>query len=630
MRALVKRLNRTQKFWAFLTLDVVLVPLALLFTFLVQSSTGSPWAQFFQSVPALPYIMAIAGAMSYHTGLPFLQLNAYGTHAFSKTLRVAAVTGAVVVGAALLAAWPLALGTAAVFTITYVLMCVMARMVLLQIVLAIYRRGAGRVSVLIYGAGGTGTQVAQALLAHDTIDPIAFIDDNATLHGRTVTGLRVYPPTAVAKLVAENHITRAILAIPSLNRPKQMQIARKLEKLGLEVEALPSFAQLIGEEPLIDTLTPVSDLRILQRAPLSQSLQGGAEVYAGKVVLISGAGGTIGSELCRQVLAYGPAKVLLYELSELALYTVDHDLRSLVDPLATEIVPILGTLTDPRQVRQVFTEHAPQVVLHAAAYKHVPLVEQNPNSGLANNVLGAHTLAKASGEFGVERFVLISSDKAVRPTNIMGASKRLAELVIQDLASRSQCTVFAIVRFGNVLDSSGSVIPLFRDQIARGGPVTVTHPEVTRYFMTVEEAAGLVLLSGSFAIGGEVFVLDMGKPIKIMDLARQVIEAAGYSVRDQENPEGDIEIELIGLRPGEKMYEELLTKEGDICTQHKKIFVAHEERLSEFEINAALRALRQAIASGDPAAARAVAETWVKDYAPQQKTHASAFEANQK
>ena len=326
----------------------------------------------------------------------------------------------------------------------------------------------------------------------------------------------------------------------------------------------------------MDKLTPIAPQNFLSRAVHNVTLEADCDSYAGRAVLISGAGGSIGSELCRQVLACRPAKLVLYELSELALYSVHQELEQLAEGTGVDVVPVLGSVTDPRQVRKVLTDHAVQVVLHAAAYKHVPLVEANPLAGLANNVFGTQTLAREAAVLGVERFILISSDKAVRPTNVMGASKRLAELVVQDLATRYGDTIFAMVRFGNVLGSSGSVVPLFQDQISRGGPVTVTDIRVKRYFMTISEAVQLVLKAGSEARGGEVFVLDMGEPVPIMQLARQVIQRAGYTVRDAENPDGDIEIEVIGLRPGEKLEEELTLSQDLIGTRHHKIFCARK------------------------------------------------------
>ena len=477
-------------------------------------------------------------------------------------------------------------------------------------------------SRIIYGAGTTGMQLASALKQHKSIEPVAFVDDNLTMQGMTVSGLRVHSPLRISEIVRARNIDRVLLAMPSLSQPKQTQIARRLQKLGLEVQALPSFAQLIGEEALVDKLRPVTPNRLLGRARLDKEMGGGAEAYLGKVVLVSGAGGSIGAELCRQVLGCRPAKIVLFELSELALYTVEQDLHALAEESGTQLVAVLGSVTDQRIVRRALTEHLVDVVLHAAAYKHVPLVEANPLVGMANNVLGTATLAQESREAGVARFILVSSDKAVRPTNVMGASKRLAELVVQDLAARSNRTAFAMVRFGNVLGSSGSVVPLFQEQIARGGPVTVTHAEVSRYFMTVQEASRLVLLAGSYAAGGEVYVLDMGQPVLIRNLARQVIEASGYSVKDEANPEGDIEIVTVGLRDGEKLHEELMIGEGLVTTPHPKILCAQEDKLSEIEVASALRALRAALAAGDSEAARAVADRWVEGYKPGRKRQA--------
>ena len=483
-----------------------------------------------------------------------------------------------------------------------------------HLVSLVYRKAQSRCRVLIYGAGTTGAQLAQALKVHGTIDPVAFVDDNTSLQGVTLSGLSVFAPTRIAELVAERSIKRVLLAMPSQSQPKQAQIIRRLQQMGLEVQALPSFAQLIGEEALVDKLTPVPSQNFLGRAVCDVALVEACDSYVGRTVLVSGAGGSIGSELCRQVLSCRPTRLVLFELSELALYTVHQELEQLVEGMGVELVPVLGSVTDLRQVRRVLLDHKVQVVLHAAAYKHVPLVEANPLPGLANNVLGTETLARASAEAQVERFILISSDKAVNPTNVMGASKRLAELVVQDIASRSATTVFAMVRFGNVLGSSGSVVPLFQDQISRGGPVTVTDVAVKRYFMTITEAVQLGLQAGAEAHGGEVFVLDMGEPVLIFQRARQVIESAGYTVRDADTPSGDIAIKIIGLRPGEKLEEELTLSQELITTRHAKIFCAREAGLSEIEVAAMLRGLRQALADSDEAAALQLIRHWVEGY----------------
>lgn len=610
----ISGLPRRQKAYVFLAIDLALIPLALLFTFIVQALPAPAVTTLFQTLPVLPYLLAVGAALSMWLGLPYILLKDYEGHAMQLTAVLAVVLAAAAAGLSGLAGLDLPPGTYVIFGISYFMALVASRVVLYQVVTAIYRRAQPRCRVLIYGAGTTGTQLAQALRSHEGIDPVAFVDDNSSLQGMTLVGLPVFPPARIAALVKQRQINRVLLAMPSLSQPKQAQIARQLQKIGLEVQALPSFAQLIGEEALIDKLTPVAPKNFLGRASRVSGLGDASDSYAGRCVLVSGAGGSIGSELCRQVLSCQPSRVVLYELSELALYTVHQELAQLTEGTGIELVPVLGSVTDARQVRMVLAQQEVQVVLHAAAYKHVPLVEANPLAGLANNVFGTQTLARAAADVGVERFILISSDKAVRPTNVMGGSKRLAELVVQDLATRHEGTVFTMVRFGNVLGSSGSVVPLFQDQISRGGPVTVTDARVKRFFMTIREAVQLVLKAGAEARGGEVFVLDMGAPVPILKLARQVIESAGYTVRDDTNPDGDIEIEIIGLRPGEKIEEEL-TLSGDLIgTRYPKIFCARETSLSEIEVAVVIRGLRQALVAGDDAAARAVITRWVEGF----------------
>ncbi|AUQ76721.1 polysaccharide biosynthesis protein [Phaeobacter piscinae] len=611
---LISALSRKQKSYIFLTIDLALIPLALFLTFLVLPLPGSALATLAAMLPVLPYVLALAAAVALWLGLPKVQLNAYERHAVGLTALLASITAGATAGLTLLFGPDLPPGTHVVFATTYFLCLLAARALLYQVVVAIYRRAQPRCRVLIYGAGTTGAQLAQALKAHDGIDPVAFVDDNTSLQGVTLVGLPVFPPARIAEIAEARQIKRVLLAMPSQSQPKQAQIIQRLQRMQLEVQALPSFAQLIGEEALVDKLTPVAPQNFLGRATRDVPLQEASGSYQDRVVLVSGAGGSIGSELCRQVLACRPRKLVLYELSELALYTIHQELEQQVEGTGIELVPVLGSVTDPRQVRMVLAHHGVQVVLHAAAYKHVPLVEANPLPGLANNVFGTQTLARAAARSGVERFILISSDKAVRPTNVMGASKRMAELVVQDLATRNPGTVFTMVRFGNVLGSSGSVVPLFQEQISRGGPVTVTDPRVKRYFMTIREAVQLVLQAGAEALGGEVFVLDMGEPISILQLARQVIESAGYSVRDDDHPDGDIAIDIIGLRPGEKMQEELTLSSDLITTGHQKIFCAREAVLSEIEVATLIRGLRQAVAAGDERVARVLIKRWVEGY----------------
>ncbi len=624
--AFVSHLSRSQKRGMLLSLDALSAPVALLIAALIVRASLPGDAAPASLMLYLPLVAAFAAGASALCGLHRIKLNAFESRAIMRALVAAALVTLAFAAVAMRPGLAWQHTGVILFGLLYFLLSVGARLAVLPLLMWVLRFGLTRKRVLIYGAGNTGLQLAAALGNHESIAPVAFVDDNVGLQGMSVAGLRIWSSDRIADLTRSHDVDRVILAMPSVPLPQQVQIARRLEAMGLVVMSVPSFAQLIGEEALIDTITHVAPGRFLGRRQLDDNVLPGARAYRDRVVLVSGAGGSVGSELCRQVLTMRPRRLVLFEVSEIALYTIHRELEELTADLAIEIVAVLGSTTDSRMARAVMRDYGVEVVLHAAAYKHVPLVEANPIAGLANNVLGTRTIGDAAHEAGVKRFVFVSTDKAVRPINVMGASKRLAELVIQDLARRSHGTVFSMVRFGNVLGSSGSVIPLFKEQIARGGPVTLTHEDVTRYFMTIAEAARLVLLAGSLpeqpssesrSCGGDVFVLDMGTPVRIRDLAVQMIEAAGYSVRDDENPEGDIEIVVTGLRRGEKLHEELLIGEGMVTTPHPKILRAQESCLSELQMAACLRALRAAIASGDADAARAVIFDYVEGYPEQ-------------
>ena len=611
----VSNLSRRSKQTFIVALDVLLVPVGLLITFGLSQNivSGGLWENWM----AIVLLMTISGLLCSALGIHKVQLKAYETRAFGMTVMHSLVVGAaaIVLDQASRSGTPISVPI--IFAFVYLGICAGSRFILLQVLHWVYRSDETQIRVLIYGAGRTGKQLAAALKTDETILPIAFVDDNAGMQSTIVQGLRVYSPVAISSLVKEKEVDRVLLAMPSLPRSRLAQISSRLEDMGLNVESLPSFAQLAGNGArLVEQLRPVSPGDFLGRAPLDTELSEGAETYAGRSILVTGAGGSIGSELCRQLIALKPRRLVMLELSELALYSIDQELQSLARRHRVELVPCLGSVRDGPIVRRLLERHGIEIVLHAAAYKHVPIVERDPVPGFANNVLGTHTIAQAALDAGVRQFILISTDKAVRPKNLMGASKRLAELVVQDLASRSDPakggTVFSMVRFGNVVGSSGSVIPLFEDQIARGGPVTLTHRDVTRYFMTIPEAARLVLASGSFATGGDVFVLDMGDPISIYDLAKQMISSANFTVRDEANPDGDIEIVLTGLRPGEKLHEELLIGTGQTTTPHPKILQAHERHLSEIEVAACLRTIRAAVDEADDAAIREAVRRWVE------------------
>ena len=616
---IVDALPRRHKQLVFLFVDVALVPVALYLATALASNRLFPLSALSASGWLYLVLPVVAGLLASALGIPKIKLKSYESLAILKTgalsvllcactFAVLALTGSFMLNVAVI-----------LFGLFYFLASVGVRVAMLRALLWVLRSGQPRCRVLIYGAGTTGMQLAAALRNHDGITPVAFIDDNKALQSLTISGLRVLSPGRIEHIVRTLEIDRVLMAMPSTSTPKQAQIARRLQTLGLDVLALPSFAQLIGTEALIDNLAPVSAGHFLGRKQVEPLLPEGSSAYVGRSILVSGAGGSIGSEICRQLMQHRPARLVLFEVSEIALYNIDRELRDMAEAAGIDIVPLLGSVTDSRTARMAMSGHAVEVVIHAAAYKHVPLVESNPIAGLSNNVLGTRVLADAADEAGVGRFILISTDKAVRPTNIMGASKRLAEMVIQDLAKRSQRTNFSMVRFGNVLGSSGSVVPLFREQIARGGPVTVTHEDVTRYFMTITEAVRLVLLAGSFSqpgqpSGADVLVLEMGEPMRIRDLAEQMIRTAGYSVRNDADPEGDIEIKVIGLRPGEKLHEELLIGAGLLTTPHSKILRAREASPSELDMAMALQSLRGAVARGDSEAARAVAVAHVEGY----------------
>jgi FlaA1/EpsC-like NDP-sugar epimerase len=407
------------------------------------------------------------------------------------------------------------------------------------------------------------------------------------------------------------NVDRIVLAMPSASQASRARIRYKLRETGCDIQNLPSFSQIVSKDLLDESVNfSYSMTDLLGRSKFEENLPELETAYLSRVILVTGAGGSIGSELCRQIMIRGPKKLIILDHSEYFLYNVHRELENLNYEI--EIVPILGSVCEASLINEVFQTHNVDVVFHAAAYKHLPIVEDNIIEGVRNNVFGTKIVADAAREYGVERFILVSTDKAVRPTSIMGSTKRLAELVVQDLAIRNSRPLYSMVRFGNVLGSSGSVIPLFEEQISRGGPVTVTHSDITRYFMTISEAARLVMTAGSLARGGDMFVLDMGKPIPINVLARRMIEGAGFAVKDESNPDGDIEIVYTGLRPGEKLHEELLIGSDMLTTPHPKILRAQEGHLSEIEVANALQDLLRAISVRDVNLAHSILQLWVE------------------
>ena len=432
--------------------------------------------------------------------------------------------------------------------------------------------------VLIYGAGASGRQLLLALANSVEYRAVAFLDDDPSLHGVVIKDVRVYPPAEIEQVLAQYAISRVLLALPSASRTVRAEILARLEPFGVPVLTIPGMADLVDGKMKIDELQDVKIEDLLGRDPVAPIHTLLTANISNKVVMVTGAGGSIGSELCRQIITQAPKTLIMFELSEFALYEIDKELSQKIrhQELEIKLLPIMGSVQDSARLTAVMKSYSVETVYHAAAYKHVPLVEFNVVEGVCNNVFGTWRTAEAAIACGVQNFVLISTDKAVRPTNIMGTTKRLAELVLQGLAERQHKTRFCMVRFGNVLGSSGSVVPLFRKQIKAGGPVTLTHEDITRYFMTIPEASQLVIQAGAMGKGGDVFVLDMGEPVRIYDLAMKMIHLMGLQAKTKHCPDGDIEIKVTGLRPGEKLYEELLIGGNEQPTKHPRIKTANE------------------------------------------------------
>ena len=467
-----------------------------------------------------------------------------------------------------------------------------ARVLLRQ---GIGRAGRPRTRTAIYGAGDAGAQLAQTMQLSPEYQAVCFLDDRSVLHGKTVAGLKVYAPASLQEAIFRHDVAQIVLAIPSAKTAQRRELISKVEHAGLPVKILPSLSSMVNGQ----ANASVADIRevdvadLLGRDPVPPQPALFARNISGKVVMVTGAGGSIGGELCRQIISQKPKRLVLLDHSEYGLYAIDHELHE-VDR-GVDVVACLGSVLDEALVESAMREHGVQTVYHAAAYKHVPIVESNMQQGLRNNVFGSLSIARAALRCGIETCVLVSTDKAVRPTNVMGASKRAAELIFQSGALRGGGkTVFSMVRFGNVLGSSGSVVPLFKKQIQAGGPITITHPDIIRYFMLIPEAAQLVIQAGAMAKGGEVFVLDMGEPVRIADLARSIIHLSGVSEKTQDNPEGDIEIKFVGLRPGEKLFEELLIGDDVVPSGHPRILCARERHIEPVLLDKMIESLRVA------------------------------------
>lgn len=613
LHALLVGLPRRAKQVVMVACDVVGLPLALFTAFALKADAllaglgRSPWLYVgvaAASVPIFQWLGLYRSVVRYIGPRAVLAILG-GVTASALTLTVMGLT---------LEARPVPTTVAVIFWLLAFLWVAGTRFLVRWVLVPSQPRGE---PVLIYGAGQAGASLAAALRSDSTLRPVAYVDEKRALHGTLVKGIPVFEPGQVQAVVERHGVRRILLAVPTASRKRRAAILRRLEQLGLHVQSVPSLADIVSGRAQLSELRDVEIGDLLGRDPVPPDQALLDRCIRGKVVMVTGAGGSIGSELCRQIIRQHPRRLVLVEMSELALYQIERDLgaQAVREGLDVEVVALLGNTHHRYRMHEVLQSFGVQTIYHAAAYKHVPIVEHNLVEGVYNNVFSTLNAAESALETGVETFVLVSTDKAVNPTNVMGATKRFAEIVLQSLQAQAPRTRFCMVRFGNVLGSSGSVVPLFEEQIRAGGPVTVTHPEVRRYFMTIPEAAQLVLQAGSMGEGGDVFVLDMGQPVRIDELARRMIALMGLTVRDGTNPEGDIEILYTGLRPGEKLYEELLIGSNVTGTDHPMIVRAMEHSPGWDEVRGLVEELRAAIGRFDCRRVLDTLERAVREYA---------------
>jgi FlaA1/EpsC-like NDP-sugar epimerase len=591
-------LSRNHKRWLLSIADGIVFLLAIFLAFGIRFRFSLPglqlllthWPNILTFVALKLVVFRLLGIYKpilRYTGLEFLAAIAKAT---------AISSGIWILFSFQLGVWPVSKTTLVIDGLLTLILVVAARLLIRYSITAIHRQhpdGRSLEYVLVYGAGSAGVQLVETLKHEPGYRVVAFIDDNPELHNQVLRGYRIYSPQQIGALINEEDISTLILAIPSMSKPDRKKLIDRLQDLPINIKTVPTLTEILTNKVSLNAIRRVEVADLLGREEILPEPALLSVNITGKSVLVSGAGGSIGSELCRQIAKLNPTCLVLYELSEFALYSIDMELAKAYPHIPR--YAYLGNVTDKAYFGDALIRHQIETIYHAAAYKHVPLVEANPSQGVRNNVLGTLVAAQCAIEAKVSNFVLISTDKAVRPTNVMGASKRCAELSIQALADQPGCpTRFGIVRFGNVLDSSGSVVPHFRNLIATGQAITVTHPEVTRYFMSIPEAVRLVIQAGAMATGGDVFLLEMGEPVRIYDLAEQMIRLSGLV------PGKDIKIEISGLRPGEKLYEELLIDGDNICpTRHPKIYSAHEEKFTWTELEPMLQLLFQASQASD-------------------------------
>ena len=598
--------------------DLVLIPTGIVLSYLLSSNFES-----FEISPALLLVVCLTSLLS---SLLFMRMGLYlavvrfmGHEALLALIKGVSISTLIFVLNSVLIVGHLTISVAIIYWGMLFGLIGGSRFMVREIVHRKLRKR--KRNVAIYGAGRTGMQLLMSLHNGDKYEPVALLDDNQDLWGTEFQGLRVQDPANIQGLLEKCNVDQILLAIPSAPMWRRKEILQFLEPFAVRVKTVPSVEQLLSGEARIEEVRDVDIEDLLGRDPVAPNNELLQANIRGKIVLVTGAGGSIGSELCRQIIQCRPSRLLLFERCEYSLYAIESELTALSEKhnFQVELIALLGCAQDYERMHSVLEAFDVQTIYHAAAYKHVPMVEQNVIEGVRNNVFGTLNTAKAASQAGVETFVLISTDKAVRPTNIMGASKRMAELILQGLAKSGVSTRFSMVRFGNVLGSSGSVVPLFRKQIKEGGPITVTHPEIIRYFMTIPEAAQLVIQAGAMAKGGDVFVLDMGEPVKIADLARTMVRLMGLEVKEGDEKEGDIEIKFTGLRPGEKLFEELLIGENAHGTAHTRIMKAHEVSLPWEKLSLVLDELARACEEKDCEAIRELLLNSETGYVPSEK-----------
>jgi FlaA1/EpsC-like NDP-sugar epimerase len=614
----VLALPRWVKRLSALAVDSALCVLTLWLAFSLRLDT---W-EFLSGIQLLtiPVSLAVALPLFVVNGLYRAIFRYIGWAAFLAIIRAVAMYGLIFMLAFTFISVPGIPRTVGIMQPLLLLLAVsISRLVTRQLLGAPYRRELNKNAqrnVLIYGAGTIGRQLTSALLNGGQLSVRGYLDDDKNLHGSLINGVRVYAPNELKDTVTLLNVKTVLLAVPNISAERRMTIIESLRGVGVAVRLVPNVSDIAQGRVYMADFQELAIDDLLGRPPVAPYEDLLTRNIIGKVVMVTGAGGSIGSELCRQILQVGPERLILFEQNEFTLYSIHAELvRN--DPLKEDlVVALLGSVRDAKRMADIMESFKPHTVYHAAAYKHVPIVEQNPVEGISNNVFGTLETARVAIEKGVKSFVLVSTDKAVRPTNIMGASKRVAELVLQALAAKHPDITFSMVRFGNVLGSSGSVVPLFRQQIANGGPITLTDPEMTRYFMTIPEASQLVIQAGAMGKGGDVFVLDMGEPVKIIDLARRMVELSGMTIKDDTNTEGDIEFIMTGQRPGEKLYEELLIGNNPAPTIHPRIMTAQEEFFPWPELQAMLEKLKIAMDANDLVEVRRLMGVMVSGYRP--------------